>query len=246
MNGPTYPVMGLSKWRKRARAGQASDHVTLRKGLVSGEVKEIAGQDRSLNFTISTASVDRDSDTIDPAGWDLRHYAKSPTVLWAHDYSSLPIAKATAVTKDLNRLLATAQFPTPDLYPFGAQVYDLLRAGFLNATSVGFRPLKWKENEHGGIHFEAAELLEFSVVPVGANPEALIEAGKKNFDHARVLQWFNGGAAPHAKAGDEDFVDLDEALYRQQVEAMLRGEIAAVLKPILDHAMMMNTGRVPD
>jgi phage head maturation protease len=63
-------------------------------------------------------------------------------------------------------------------------VYRLARGGFLAATSVGFRPLKWEyttDKERGaddwfpGIDFEEQELVEFSIVTVPANPEALME-----------------------------------------------------------------------
>ncbi len=240
---PQYPVMDLSKWKKLARAGKAPWDVTIRKGDATGHVKAVAGEDRTLSFTISTGSVDRDKDTIAIDGWHLRAYAKSPVVLWAHDYSALPIAKATQVTSDFNRLMAKAQFPTPDLYAFGATVHDMLREGYLKATSVGFRPLKWQYNEkRGGTDFIEQELLEFSVVPVGANPEALIEAGKKSYDRARVLRWFNGGT----KATDEETFEVDEAWLRQHLVARIRTEVAAALKPALDHAVMMTTGRLPN
>ncbi len=107
MNGPTYPVMDLSRWRTLAKVGNAPTDVVLRKGSAHGEVNA-DGQYRTLSFTISTATADRDNDTIDVSGWDLRAYTKNPVVLWAHDYSSLPIGKAVVLTKDASRLRARA------------------------------------------------------------------------------------------------------------------------------------------
>lgn len=243
---PHFPTMDLFEWRRLAQAGRASKDVLLRKGSAHGEIKA-EGEDRTLAFTISTGSADRDNDTISLDGWDLRHYAKNPVVLWAHDYSALPIGRAMAVTKDVNRLLAKAQFPTPDVYEFAATVYDMLREGYLNATSVGFRPLKWQYNEkRGGTDFIEQELLEFSVVPVAANPEALIEAGKKSYDRARVLRWLNGGSALLAKAMDEDVTEMDESRLRQEIVAAIHTEIAAAVKPVLDEAVMWATGKLPD
>ena len=63
-------------------------------------------------------------------------------------------------------------------------IYRLAQGGFLAATSVGFRPLKWEytsdlargaDDWFPGIDFEQQELVEFSIVTVPANPEALIE-----------------------------------------------------------------------
>jgi hypothetical protein len=48
---------------------------------------------------------------------------------------------------------------------------------FLNAVSVGFQPLgEPLRNEHGGMDYDAVELLEIACVPVPANLEALVIA----------------------------------------------------------------------
>ena len=53
-------------------------------------------------------------------------------------------------------------------------VLQMIDGGFLRATSVGFRPLRFERNaQRGGNDFKEQELLEFSVVPVGANPQAV-------------------------------------------------------------------------
>ena len=134
---------------------------------------------RQIKFLISTGSVDRDGDTINPKGWQLDHYKRSPVVLWSHDYTQMPIAKAVAVEASDNGLAATAEFPPKGAYPFADTVYDMLKGGFLSATSVGFRPVEYetaKDRQHGN-NFLKQELLEFSVVPVPANPEALMQRG---------------------------------------------------------------------
>ena len=61
---------------------------------------------------------------------------------------------------------------------FAQQVKGLVRESVLKATSVGFRPLKFSfskdKSRGGGIDFIEQELLEFSVVGVPANAEALL------------------------------------------------------------------------
>ena len=56
----------------------------------------------------------------------------------------------------------------------GKDVKALLKRGVLNAVSIGFRGLKYSDNEEGGKDFHKIELVETSVVDTGANPEALI------------------------------------------------------------------------
>ena len=142
---------------------------------------------RSLRFTISTAACDREQDVISITGWDLANYQRNPTVLWGHDASRLPIGRALDVGVAGDRLMATVLFIPPDTPEGGAfaeSVYRLACQGFINATSVGFRPIKWAftsdparggDDWFPGIDFEQQELVEFSIVTGPANPEALIE-----------------------------------------------------------------------
>lgn len=139
------------------------------------EIKAVADT-RTIKFLISTDAIDRDGDSIDPKGWDLTNYMKSPVVLWSHDYSQPPVAKATSVESTKNGLAATAEFPAKGVYPFADTVYELLKGGFLSASSVGFRPIDGVPAEgRKGMNYLKQELLEFSVVPVPANPEALVQ-----------------------------------------------------------------------
>lgn len=188
--GDKYKFVDLKEFKEKARADEAAG-LCIRKQFILEEVKQEGEEDRILQFTISTGIVDRDSDTINPEGWKLAAYKANPVVLWAHDYYSPPIAKALATWIEDSKLKSRAQFTPRDLYPFGYMVYQMYREGFLNATSVGFMPHKWQFNEDRkfGIDFLEQELLEYSCVPVPANPEALIEARSKGIDTQPMLEW---------------------------------------------------------
>lgn len=131
--------------------------------------------ERRLSLTISTAGQDREGDTIALDGWKLEAYARNPVVLWAHDYRSLPIARAAKTRIEDGVLKADAVFPPAEMHPFSAKIYDLAAAGFINASSVGFIPQKWSFRKDGGIDFHEQELIEFSFVTVPANADALID-----------------------------------------------------------------------
>lgn len=145
-----------------------------------GVERAAAGDSREVTFIISSQSVDRMGDTISVDGWDWKAWEANPVVLWAHDQRSLPVAKGVKIWRDGAVIKATAEFPTADVHPFGAQVYELLKFGALNACSVGFNPLEWSwvedKDRPYGIDFKRQELLEFSVVPVPANADALVTA----------------------------------------------------------------------
>jgi hypothetical protein len=117
----------------------------------------------TFSVVISTSDEDRQGDSLDQTKWKLDNYEANPVVLWAHDYYNLPIGVCTSVGVKDGKLVAEGKFATEDLNPFAAQIAGLYAAGFIKATSVGY-----VQHEDGTL-----ELLEFSFVPVPANPFAL-------------------------------------------------------------------------
>ena len=147
-------------------------------------------EDRTIDFTISTETVDSYKDVVYADGWDLSRYLKNPVVLWAHIRSQLPVGKASDVRVEGESLKASAEFASKEVYEFADNVYRMLRAGFLKATSVGFIPKEWTwDEERGGFNFIKSELFEFSVVPVPANPDALANAVDRGDDLTFLKDW---------------------------------------------------------
>jgi HK97 family phage prohead protease len=133
---------------------------------------------RAFNVTISSGSVDRQGDTINVHGWKLGNYLRNPVVLWQNGHEgAMPIGKATNVYREGNRLRASMKFAST---PMGDRVRGLVEDGTLRSTSVGFAPVKFEFSRDparkGGIDFLEQELLEFSIVSVPANPDALIDS----------------------------------------------------------------------
>lgn len=153
-----------------------------------------ASDSRRCTFKISSGAVDRDRDVINQAGWMLDNYLKNPVVLWGHQYGQPPIGTCTALNIKSGDLVAEAEFFDAETYPWADTIYRIVKAGGLRATSVGFRPKKYNWNaDRGGVDIDEAELLEFSVVSVPANPEALIQLSMKMADGGAVLKDFVKG-----------------------------------------------------
>lgn len=190
------------KFKQSLKSEESVEGVGLRKQFIA-EVEEVGVEDKAekeesrfLTFTISTATVDRAGDVVSIDGWDLENFLKNPVVLWAHSYSILPIARATKVWKHAGKLKATAEFQAfdmPVIGPLADAVYQSYKRGFMNAVSVGFLPKKWNwaedENRKYGIDFDEQELLEFSAVPVPANPEALLGGKSLGVDVEPMKEW---------------------------------------------------------
>ena len=183
-------VLDLADWKKRVQGGDDGTETIVRKQAIANA--EDVGQ-RRIKFTISTGDVDRENDRLRSDGWVLNAYRKNPVVMFAHDYKQLPVARAISIEEHEGTLVSTAEFATADLNPFADTVYRMIKGGFLNAVSVGFRPQKFKSTERDngqqGFDFEEQELLEYSVVPIPANPHALIAASKDGIDVEPITAW---------------------------------------------------------
>lgn len=191
-----------TKWMTEAEFRKSpTQDAALRKSFAA-EVKAEAG--KPVRFCISTATPDRMGDVISVEGWKLDAYQKNPVVLWAHDRKAPPVAKATKVWIENAKLLMEMEFTARELYPFGAMVGDMVRGGFINASSVGFRPIKYAFNDARGIcamDFIEAELLENSIVPVPANAEALVEAKSAGIDLLPMVEWLEKSLDCVSEAG---------------------------------------------
>jgi len=190
------PYVSIEEFKKRLKQGDdVSDALIYKQYTIEPITKSQETDDGlQIDFVISTGIVDRDQDTIAVDGWELDNYRKNPVVLWAHDSRRPPVAKSLSEWIQDGKLKSTAQFTPKDLNPFGYMVGQLYLKGYLNAVSVGFRSLeaKWaadEENRPWGIDYFKQELLEYSCVPVPANPEALVDAKSAGIDIEPMLDW---------------------------------------------------------
>lgn len=155
--------------------------------FLKGLVKKIS--DKEYQVVASTNSIDRQGDSIDQTGWKIDNYMKNPVMLWAHDYSDLPVAKCINLSFDnSDQMVASFEFAPEDANPKAAQIQKLYDEGFLNAVSVGFIP-----NKRSGNIITEAELLEISFVPVPANQDALRLAMEKGLNISLIKKQLEKG-----------------------------------------------------
>jgi HK97 family phage prohead protease len=159
---------------------------TIYKIIENCEVKKVG--ERQYEFTASTADMDRDGEVISVDGWDLKNFKKNPVIMFAHNYNTLPIGKATKIGVKDGKLMNVVEFPPEGTYEFADTVARLVDAGYLKTQSVGFIPKKWEDGdwtEEDGKGskprrtYTKQELLEISIVPVPSNPNALMNAVKE-------------------------------------------------------------------
>lgn len=147
---------------------EVGEKVMLTMGIDSASTKDLG--DGVFEATVTTSVVDRQGESIDTTGIDMSTYMNNPVVLYGHDYQGLPIGKTLKLTSFTNKMKARFQLAIAE-YPFAATVASMIKGGYLNSVSIGGMVRQWSEDYKT---IEKLEMVEFSIVPVPANPEALI------------------------------------------------------------------------
>lgn len=187
-------------------------------------------------FVVSTPDEARDGHVIDQSSWLLDAYRSNPVVLWAHDYDTPPIGKALDVSVQDGKLHATVQWDVETV--LGATVARQYEEGYLSAVSVGWRShaivsRAGLEKDHpyysaeGGLLFRENEMLEFSAVPVPADPGALAIRGLpppklRDMTIDEAQEWLRGVVTVPAPASGPPKIGLDAILSALREPAVKR------------------------
>jgi hypothetical protein len=144
---------------------------------------------RTVTHVVSTGALDRSNRMVEPAGWKLAKFRSNPVVMADHNYTLENIIGRSLSTKiEGDALVSTTEFAAEGL---GNVAFRLVQAGLANSWSVGWIGLKSHMiGEHDdcpactaavkrkkidyGTHYVEQELLEYSLVAIPANPEAVM------------------------------------------------------------------------
>jgi HK97 family phage prohead protease len=126
------------------------------------------------SFILSDETPDRVGDILRVSGWQLDNFRRSPIALFNHNHDA-PIGVWERVRIEDGALKAELVLAPKNASARLAEIHALVDASVLKATSVGFRPLAHEPRGNGerGVIYTRQELLEASLVSVGANPAAL-------------------------------------------------------------------------
>lgn len=125
---------------------------------------------------INTASVDRDRDRVMPGGANVSDYLKNPVVQWGHNYRDpwATVGNSNSLTITEDGIVSDFTLrPAANEHDPQNIVILLWEGGWVKTASIGFIPRKGAPNAEGGTDFTAWDLLEWSIVPIPANQDAL-------------------------------------------------------------------------
>lgn len=155
--------------------------------------KRMDGEEsRTFQFVISTEARDRHGTVIKADGWELENFNANPIVAYMHQtdskwWSETPpdpdhILGVGRAFIEEGQLIGEVTFEDAETNPLADKIMRKIMHGTLRATSVGFRHIDghWgvveDDEDTGTYYYDRAELLEFSIVNIPSNPEALMRS----------------------------------------------------------------------
>lgn len=171
------------------------------------EVKSINKDTHTLRMVASTQDPDRHGDVVVQSGVQLDNFLLNPVILNSHRYNDILDVIARGENVEIKGKGAKSKLEMDWVFavnenPKAKIGFDLYAGGFLNASSIGFIPKKFKLNKDGTTDYYTIvewELLEVSAVSVPANARALAKAKGIEVDEF-----------DEEEEEDEDEIDDDE------------------------------------
>ena len=226
----------------------------IRKGLVASKIEFQEGE-RAVISIISTGAKDRDNEIVDPNGAILDDYRKNPIVLFGHNHWDLPIGKNEWIKQDGGNLIAKTIYAG---HAEAEKVYQYRKDGFPLAESIGFIPLEWidygetERAANGGVRRKYTKwvLLEYSDVPVPANPEAISLAVSKGLLEKEVKELLversETWSCPHCKAKITEADIIYDGNLHYHKGCTSKGAISLPIEPVLELQPATEIDLVPD
>ena len=175
----------------------------LRSAATIGDSRAV-GED-VYSVTIFANELSRDGMSVDLDGMDFSNYEKNPVVLYAHDHmgrtdsGGLPIGRTVRLARTSDgHIRADFEFLAGDA--FAERVRNAWEQGFLRGASIGWRPVETRPSGRR-VRAVRSELLEWSIVAVPADPDALRDV------YLRVVRAMLNPPPDGANAGESVIFD---------------------------------------
>ncbi len=185
--------------------------------------RSAAGANRR-SVTIAANNRARATPDLDLAGLRFDNYRRNPVVMWAHDAvgrspsGGLPIGRTLSIARAPDGGIV-AEFEFLDDDPFAQRIRNAWDKGFLQAASISWLPLESRPAANGGLRDIRSELLEWSIVSIPADPDALRESHRRMLnsllnDHARATD------APPLSSPDGNALAISPSAYHGLTAAL--------------------------
>ena len=197
--------------------------------LASNNLTSIDEQNFTVKAIISDETEDRHGEVVVQDGWDFTEYKSNPIVLFGHDAGALPIGKTLDIEIVDGKTVATMQFAVNE-YDRAKDIWNLVKGGYLKTISVGFINVL-----RDGAKLLENKLLEISVVPVPANPNAITLAAETGVINKKDVTWLRDTMTKEVEAltshiEKDDNKSEDESMDNKELTEKLDTLTEAVTK----------------
>lgn len=132
--------------------------------------------------------VDSYGDTIMPGAYKATISNRERPIQMRFNHLPGVIGKWTRIEEDEKGLIVEGEL-TPG-HSKSEDAYALLKHGAISGLSIGYRPVKAVENQHGGVDLHEIDLVEISVVESPADMAAQISDVKSAIEQAETRKEF--------------------------------------------------------
>jgi len=234
---------GRMRRKERPGPGQKDENLKDLKIITTEpiEFKSIDDNNWIIKGYASTDDIDSYKEKILPTAFEktLPLYMRTPVLMFFHPFNiptdsdgKLPVGKILEAEIKTRGLWIKAQISKT-----APKIWKLIQEGMLKAFSIGFNLWAGEEEDiemDGDVRIiKNLRLIEISIVPVGANPEALFEMAKAK--GINLKSFFGEGKKDEAKfVLDEDLENKQELNQKQKEKEM---ELDVKLKEDLENGL---------
>ena len=166
-------------------------------------------------FKVTSEAVDRQNEIVKSDSYDIEKFMQNPVMFFQHNSYSLPIGLWVDYKVENKSLYLAGWFhekTDEQGNELSKTVKEYVKDGIIKATSIGFRAIENHteriENKNILI-YDKIDLIEVSVVTIGANPEAL--AKMKNYIGEQMDLTEKAGSVL-SKANKENLISAMESI----------------------------------
>lgn len=157
----------------------------------TGKIVGVDEKERTITSIITNDEVDSDKEVVLAKGLDFKRHEKNPVVFFMHDAMKAPVAKCVwqKLSRNHKERVAKTQMAETE---FAEELFQLYLGDFLRGFSIGMDPgtMKIREIEEADVRkrkewagakriIESASVIEYSLVTIPANEDALTLAYSK-------------------------------------------------------------------
>jgi len=169
---------------------------------------------RTAEFVISTEAIDSYQTVFKIEGWDLSRYQNNPIVLFNHNHEDVDHTIGTSEVRiEDGQLVAKVTFEDAESNPLAEKVFRKVQNGILRGASIRASVIDARMGaedmgeDKDVLYFTRQELLEWSIVTINSNPEALARTEKTVHELRTALMDVEEDDVDPAESEEEKRVD---------------------------------------